>query len=108
MRGSERRRLSLGVGALLGAVALLLASPAQPQAASADCGENSGSVCWENESCVDILFYEQCTTEYRYYPRESSDGGSSTGDGDGSLLDDVEDGDCQWGDDYIGWEPRDC
>lgn len=106
-RGSERRRLSVGVGALLGAVALLLASPTQPQAASADCGENSGSVCWENESCVDILFYEQCTTEYRYYPREIAGGGDDGGDDD-PLLEDFEVDDCVWGEDYVGWEPRDC
>lgn len=101
-RGSGRRRTWVGAGSLLAALALLLASPARPEAASADCGQNSGSVCWENESCVNILFYEQCTTEYKYYP--STDGGGE----ESTRLDEPESDGCTWGVDYIGWEPLDC
>lgn len=114
MRGSERTRLSMGAGVFLAALALLLASPAQPEAASADCADNDGPICWENESCVDILFYDQCTTEYKYYPQTSSGGGGGDGaasgidDNDGSLLDAYNGESCTWGDDYIGWEPRGC
>lgn len=113
-RWSGRTGLWTGAGVFLAALALLLASPAQPEAASAGCGDNSGDVCWENESCVDILFYDQCTTEYKYYPQTPTGGGG--GGGGGSGVDDLEgpfvdafDGDgCTWGRDYLGWEPRGC
>lgn len=112
-RWSGRTGLWTGAGTFLAALALLLASPAQPEAASADCGDNAGNICWENESCVDILFYDQCTTEYRYYPQgSSSGGGGSAADGlpeDGGSLVKAHSGEgCTWGRDYLGWEPRGC
>lgn len=108
--GGDRRQLAAGAGAVVGALALLLASPGTPEAASADCGENDGNICWENESCVNILFYEQCTTEFKYYRRSADGGGGGGGDasGDDGGPSIVEPGGCTWGKDYIGWEPRGC
>jgi hypothetical protein len=110
MRGRERKRLAVGAVTFLAAAALALGTPSQPRAASADCGDNAGSVCWENESCLDILFYEQCTTEYKYYKLSDGDGWGGGGGGGGSLGGDDEDypvfddpGCGQWGDDYLGW-----
>jgi len=48
--------------------AFLLAASPEPQAASdSDCGSNDGSLCWSNESCVNIIFFKMCTTRYRYW-----------------------------------------
>ena len=65
-------------------------------------GTNTGKVCWQNESCVDILFYQQCTTTYKYYP---APGAGGSGDTDTSLQ---PSGSCMWGRDYLGWEPSRC
>jgi hypothetical protein len=110
-RWSGRTGLWTGAGIFLAALALLLASPAQPEAASASCGDNSGDICWENESCVDILFYDQCTTEYKYYPQSSTGGGGAASglpDDAGALLQGPSGDGCTWGQDYLGWEPRGC
>ena len=70
----SRTRASLV--AFLAAAGAYLVSPASPQAAASSCsGMNSGKVCWQNESCVDILFYKQCTTTYKYYPAPNERGG---------------------------------
>ena len=99
----HRSRLLAGVLSFLAAAGLYLAVPDQPQAAAASCsGSNTGKVCWENESCVEMLFYKQCTTTYKYFPA----GGS--GDADSSLKDPAGGGGCEWGRDYTGWEPRRC
>lgn len=47
---------------------LLAASPSPQAAAEAPCGPNDGQLCWSDESCINIIFYKQCTTRYRYYP----------------------------------------
>ena len=33
------------------------------------CGPYDGPMCWSNESCINIIFYKQCTTEYKYFGR---------------------------------------
>jgi hypothetical protein len=107
MRNPIRSRLIAGATTFLASTALFLAVPAQPSAQTSSCsGTNTGKVCWQNESCVDILFYKQCTTTYKYYPapgETGSDGGS--GDEDTSFQ---SSGDCIWGRDYLGWEPSRC
>jgi hypothetical protein len=50
-----------------------------------------------------MLFYKQCTTTYKYFPAAGSGGGSSD-----PWLEEPGDGGCQWGEGYIGWEPRRC
>ena len=105
MKGSGRQRWTVGVATFVAALGLALVTPSEPRAASADCGENSGSVCWENKSCLDILFYKQCTTEYRYY--SSSSGGEAGGDDDTARKSDLP-SDCTWGEDYLGWGRDTC
>lgn len=113
-RTTEGTRAGAGAAAFLAGLAILLTSPAQPVAASAGCGENSGAVCWENEACVNILFYKQCTTDYKYYPASEGgaglggDSGGSGGSGGGgeTALEGVEG--CTWGRDYLGWAPYGC
>lgn len=62
-------RIYASILAFVVAAGAYLASPDAPQAAASSCsGLNSGKVCWQNESCVDILFYKQCTTTYKYFP----------------------------------------
>ncbi len=34
------------------------------------CGPYDGPMCWSNESCINIIFYKQCTTEYKYFGRD--------------------------------------
>lgn len=107
MRRRDRRRLTTAAGAVLGAAALLVASPGTPEAASADCGENAGNVCWKNEACATFLFYKHCTTEFKYFPREpQSGGGGSSASPDNQGI--VDTGECVWGRDYLGSEPRGC
>lgn len=60
-------RLMVAAVTFLVAVGAYLAAPPAPRAASADCGPNSGNLCWKNESCAGILWFKQCTTEYKYY-----------------------------------------
>lgn len=48
--------------------AAFLVSPSPQYASEADCGPNSGKVCFANESCAGFLFFKQCTTKYKYYP----------------------------------------
>ena len=104
MRNSNRSRLYASALSFLAAAGLYLAVPDQPQAAAATCsGSNTGKVCWENESCVEMLFYKQCTTTYKYFPAAGSGGGGSD-----PWLEEPGDSGCQWGRDYIGWEPRRC
>lgn len=50
---------------LVGALAFM-AAPASNVAAS-DCGANGGQLCWDNQSCINIIFYKQCTTKYKYW-----------------------------------------
>lgn len=111
MTGGSGRRWAVGAGTFLAAVALALATPEAPRAASSECGGYDGSLCSQNESCVDILFYDQCTTKYTYYPKttKSGGGGGSPGDGTSQLEDEYDFSDeCMWGRDYLGWEPIGC
>lgn len=103
MRNPNRSRLYKSALSLLMAMGLYLAVPGQPQAAATSCsGSNTGKVCWENESCVEMLFYNQCTTTYKYFPAGGSAGGSDP------AFEEPGGGGCQWGADYIGWAPRRC
>lgn len=105
MKNSSRPRLLAGALTLLATAGIYLAVPGQPQAAASSCSAtNSGNVCWENESCVNMLFYKQCTTKHRYLPAEASSAGGG-GKGDTSLE---PSGGCVWGRDYVGWAPRHC
>ncbi len=106
MRNPNRSRLIAGAITLLASTALFLAVPGRPHAATSSCnGTNTGKVCWQNESCVDILFYKQCTTTYKYYPAPGGTGdGGGSGDKDPSLQ--SSGGGCIWGRDYVGWAPR--
>ncbi len=105
MCNPNRSLLIAGATTFLISTALFLAVPGQPQAATSSCnGTNTGKVCWQNESCVNILFYKQCTTTYKYYPAPGGTGGGSGGD-DNSFQ---PSGGCTWGRDYVGWEPRGC
>ncbi len=105
MRNPNRSRLIAGAITFLASMALFLAVPDRPHAATSSCnGTNTGKVCWQNESCVNILFYKQCTTTYKYYPAPGGTGGGS-GTGDTSLQ---PSGGCTWGQDYVGWAPRGC
>ncbi|MCZ6825262.1 MAG: hypothetical protein V3S91_08320 [Gemmatimonadota bacterium] len=105
MHNPNRSRLIAGALTLLASTALFLAVPGQPHAATSSCnGTNTGKVCWQNESCLNLLFYKQCTTTYKYYAAAGGTGG-------GSGLDDAAlqpTGGCVWGRDYLGWAPRRC
>ena len=104
MRNLTRSRLIAGAITFLASTALFLAVPGRPHAATSSCsGTNTGKVCWQNESCVDILFYKQCTTTYKYYPAFGGTGGSGNRD---TTLESS--GGCTWGRDYVGWAPRGC
>jgi len=104
MRNPNRSRLIAGAITFLASTALFLAVPGRPHAATSSCnGTNTGKACWQNESCVDILFYKQCTTTYKYYPAPGGTGGSGAGD---TTLEPS--GGCTWGRDYVGWAPRGC
>lgn len=48
---------------------LALAAPPAPQAQISTCGANDGKKCWENESCVWLIFAKFCTTKYKYYEK---------------------------------------
>ncbi len=54
-------------GFLLAAALAFLAAP-DGQLAASDCGANRGKECTRNESCLNILFFKQCTTRFTYYP----------------------------------------
>ena len=104
MCNRNRSRLYASALSFLAAAGLYLAVPGQPEAAAATCnGTNTGKVCWENESCVEMLFYKQCTTTYKYFPASGSGG-----EGSDAWLEEPGGGSCQWGRDYNGWEPRRC
>ena len=105
MRNPSRPKFLASALTLLITAGLYLAVPGQPEAAASSCSAtNSGNVCWENESCVNMLFYKQCTTTHKYLPA----GGSGASGGDSSLESFQGSGGCVWGQDYIGWEPRRC
>lgn len=84
-----------GAVTLLLAVASVVTGP-EPLEAE-DCDGAGQVICKENESCVNILFYQQCTTEYEYYEgdeeededEEETDPDDEDGSGDG----DGDDGD---------------
>lgn len=69
MLRSIGRRTGLAVLTFLMAGGVYLSAPPAPRAAATDCGAYQGSVCWQDESCINILFYKQCTTKYKYYPK---------------------------------------
>ena len=69
-RSLRKRLLSLLLAASVGSG--MLVSVPGAEAAEADCGANDGNKCWENQSCINVLFYKQCTTKYKYYPGGSS------------------------------------
>lgn len=111
MKDASRPRLIAAALTLVATAGLYLALPGQPQAAASSCSEtNNGNVCWENESCVNILFYKQCTTTHKYLPAAgSSDGGSGGSEGSDTAFEPAEgSGGCVWGRDYVGWAPRYC
>ncbi len=56
-------------GLLLAAALAFVAAPAD-QVAASECGSGGGNLCWEDQACINIIFYKQCTTKYRYYPGE--------------------------------------
>ena|GEM_PF-1479717 len=64
----SRTRLPFPAAFLLSTL-LLAASPSPQTAAEASCGPNDGNLCWSDESCASILFFKQCTTKYKYYPK---------------------------------------
>jgi hypothetical protein len=68
----SRTRLPFPAAFLLSTL-LLAASPSPQTAAEAPCGPNNGNLCWSDESCLNILFYKQCTTKYRYYPKPAKE-----------------------------------
>ena len=108
MRNSNRSRLHASALTFLAAAGLYLAVPGQPEAAASSCSaSNNGKICWENESCVWVLFYKQCTKTYKFLPAGGGGGGGG-GDGDNSLEEPADGGGCEWGRDYQGWEPRRC
>lgn len=72
MKPTRSRRRMLSLFAPLAAVALFVASPAPRQAVALGCGENTGPVCRQNESCAWFVFFKQCTTTYDYYPAAST------------------------------------
>ena len=79
MRNPNRSRLIAGAITFLASTALFLAVPDRPHAATSSCnGTNTGKVCWQNESCVNILFYKQCTTTYKYYEAAGGSGGGES------------------------------
>lgn len=63
--GSITRRAVLSVWAALAAIALIAVPPLH--AIPDDCGNFSGSNCFKNESCINILFYKQCSTKLYYW-----------------------------------------
>lgn len=63
------RRAVLAALTFLIAGGVYLSAPPAPRAAATDCGAYDGSLCWQDESCINILFYKQCTTRYKYYPK---------------------------------------
>lgn len=64
------RLLSIPGLALVGALTFLSAPGGQVSAS--ECGNGSGGTCWENESCLNIIFYKQCTKNIKYYPAGST------------------------------------
>ncbi|TVR51298.1 MAG: hypothetical protein EA421_15945 [Gemmatimonadales bacterium] len=59
------RKLSLP-GFLLAAALAFLAAP-DGQLAASECGGPGTQVCKSNESCLNIIFYRQCTTRTDYW-----------------------------------------
>ena len=53
-------------GLLLVGALTFLTAPGGGIAAS-ECGGEGGELCWENESCINIFFYKQCTRTYKYW-----------------------------------------
>lgn len=72
-------RLGGSLVALMLALVAYLAAPPAPRAQSASdprCNlYNTGNVCKEQESCVFLLFYKQCTKEIWRQPLEGDFGG---------------------------------
>jgi hypothetical protein len=62
-----RSRLTFPFALTLSAL-LLAASPEPRPAGAMQCGAGTLRLCKTNESCVNILFFSQCTTRYYYYP----------------------------------------
>lgn len=58
---------------LLLAVALAMLAAPDSRLSAAECGGPGEQLCKENESCVKILFYEQCTTTSDYWSEEAPD-----------------------------------
>lgn len=83
-----RDKLTLPAMLLAGA-AFFTAAP-DTQIAAAECGGPGTVICKENEACVGILFFRQCTTTYDYWSSGAPDGPDGPGDpggpgGDGPL-----------------------
>jgi hypothetical protein len=75
-------KLSFIASALVLALALQGTGRAQALEASA-CGGTGQVVCKQNESCVNIIFYKQCTTTFDYYSDKlSEDSGNNGGNTD--------------------------
>jgi hypothetical protein len=60
------KRLSIP-GFLLAAALAFVAAP-DGQLAASECGGFDGNACKTNQSCINILFFKQCTTTHTYYP----------------------------------------
>jgi len=65
MEISMLRLLSIPGLALLGALTFFSAPGGQ--VAASECSSGTPHPCWENEACINIIFYKQCTTKYKYY-----------------------------------------
>jgi len=59
------RLLSIPGLALVGALTFLSAPGGQ--VAASECSSGSPHLCWQNQNCINIIFYKQCTTNYKYY-----------------------------------------
>ncbi len=67
----SRTRLTFPTAFLL-SVLLLASSPSPQTAEESSCGPHDGNLCWSNESCLNILFFRMCTTNYKYYSKEAA------------------------------------
>ncbi|MDZ7778461.1 MAG: hypothetical protein U5R14_00805 [Gemmatimonadota bacterium] len=57
----------LSLPTLLLAGALAVVSAPGTEVAASECGADGREKCWENESCIYLLFYSQCTTKTKYW-----------------------------------------
>lgn len=81
MRRNQIGRIGASLVALALALVVYLAVPPEPRAQAATdprCNlYNTGNVCKEQESCVFLLFYKQCTKEIWRQPLQGDFGGGT-------------------------------